>query len=217
MSEHKKKSPVKASLTLALLIAVLGTAAFGLHAFVSKDDLSQCDKRPGKGKCAPAGAIIVVSGGDTRARTNEAIGLYKRGWAELLIVSGAAKDKNSPSNAEVMQAHAVEQGVPPGDILIDAMAGNTLENATGAAQLAQARGVQEIIVVTSPYHLRRTTLLFERQFAEVRGHPSSEDKNWSSKRWWLTESGWRLVTSELVKYALELTRGGSYLKPPSQE
>ena len=44
----------------------------------------------GEGDCRKADAIVVVSGGDTNARTDEAIKLYKEGWAPLIVVSGAA-------------------------------------------------------------------------------------------------------------------------------
>lgn len=207
MSEHA--SHKKGWISLIILAVVLGSVAYGVHRFVSIDDLAQCGKRPTSGACAPADAVVVVSGGDTHARTAEAVQLYKRGWAGLLIVSGAAKDKSGPSNAAVMRRQAVEQGVNPGDILIDPMARNTNQNAGGAVQLARPRGINDIIVVTSPYHLARATLLFEREFADlgtVRGHPSAFDDNWS-QHWWLSAHSWRLVGSELVKYALELTRG----------
>lgn len=204
MSETSVKT--RTWVSLLVIAGFIGLIAFGLYSFVSQDDLASCGARPTAGQCAAADAIVVVSGGDTAARTDEATALYKRGWASLLIVSGAAIDKSGPSNAEVMRRLAIEDGVAPGNVLVDAMAKNTNQNAAGASQLAQPRGVQSVIVVTSPYHLPRAELLFERQFAEVRSHPSQQDKDWSS-RWWLTAHGWRLVGSELVKYALELTRG----------
>lgn len=212
--------PKKTLFGLVLLLVVSSAVIFGLHTFVSQDDLRNCRKRPAQtppsgnmDSCVPADAIVVVSGGDTLARTKEAAELYQRGWAQLLIVSGAAQDESGPSNAEVMRSYAIKQGVAPNDLLIDPAAKNTVENAIGTSQLAESRGVRDVIVVTSPYHLPRTKLLFERRFDNVRGHPSKDDGNWSSN-WWRTSHGWGLVTSELIKYTLELTRGGNVFKAP---
>lgn len=188
---------------------LVGAAVLGLIRFVSIDDLKACGETPTTGQCARADAIVVVSGGDTRARTKGAVELYKNGWADTLIVSGAAQDDDSPSNAAAMRQQAISEGVPPGAILIDEAARNTNQNAVGAAELAKVQEVRNIIVVTSPYHLARATLAFEREFAgvgTVRSHPSGFDNNWPSD-WWLTQHGWWLVGSELVKTSFELVQG----------
>ena len=65
----------------------------------------------GEGDCRKADAIVAVSGGDTNARTDEAIKLYKEGWAPLIVVSGAAAaDKTGPSNAKAMYQRAINSG-----------------------------------------------------------------------------------------------------------
>jgi len=181
----------------------------GLHVFVSIDDLRGCSTAPDSGNCAAADAIVVVSGGDTDARTDKAVELYKNGWAPLMIVSGAALDTSGPSNAEAMRAYAIDAGIPASAILIDESARDTNENASGAADLARVRGVSNIIVVTSPYHMARAKIIFAREFAGlgvVRGHPSEYDNNWPGN-WWATPRGWWLVGGELVKTAVELGRG----------
>jgi len=50
---------------------------FGLSAYLSPNDLGKCQS-VGEGDCRKADAIVVVSGGDTNARTDEAIKLYNR-------------------------------------------------------------------------------------------------------------------------------------------
>lgn len=197
---------------IVVLLVFLGIAVlllYGLHRFTTADDLSGCGETPTAGECAAADAIVVISGGDTRSRTDKAVELYKHDWAPVLIVSGAAEDPDSPSNAEAMRQQAIEQGVPPAKILLDETAQNTDQNAAGAAELARSQGLRDIIVVTSPYHLVRTKLTFERAFADfgtVRAHPSTSDDNWPST-WWLTPAGWYLVGSELVKTSIEFMQG----------
>jgi hypothetical protein len=50
-------------------------------------------------KLRHADVIVAVSGGETEQRTKEAIELYRSGYAPKLLFSGAAQDKNGPSNA----------------------------------------------------------------------------------------------------------------------
>src|SRR5438445_6553478 len=55
---------------------------------------------------AKADAIVAISG-DTGARANTAIALWKRGYAPLLIFSGGSKDPESVASAELMKRTAV--------------------------------------------------------------------------------------------------------------
>ena len=71
------------------LVIFTAIVVFGLSVYLSPNDLEKCDS-PGDGDCRMADAIIVVSGGDTNARTDEAIKLYKSGWAPLIIVWGCS-------------------------------------------------------------------------------------------------------------------------------
>src|SRR5690606_19129558 len=81
--------------------------------YLGPDDLAKCSSGPSdKVGCEMADVIVAVSGGDTTARTVEAIKLYQAGWAPKLVFSGAAEDKDSPSNAAVMRGIALASGVP---------------------------------------------------------------------------------------------------------
>src|SRR5690606_33068531 len=94
------------------LLCVILTTVF-ISRYLGPDDLMGCSTRPSSEPgCEPADVIVAVSGGDTAARTREAIRLYHDGWAPRLVFSGAAEDKNSPSNAAVMRDIALASGVP---------------------------------------------------------------------------------------------------------
>lgn len=189
-------------IAIGVLLFVL--AALALQAFLYIDDLAGCDTRPDLQKgCEAAGAIVAISGGDTTARTEEAIQLYQNGWAPIIIFSGAAQDKSGPSNARVMRDIAISKGVPRDVIFIDELGRNTKENATKSKSILAQQGVKRAILVTSVYHQRRALLEFENRVDTVtfRGHPVGEDSQWS-RLWWLTPTGWWLGLSELVKNGL---------------
>jgi len=187
--------------TLIAVVVALVVIVISLSIYLSPDDLSGCDKQPSdKQNCQAADAIVAVSGGDTPARTAEAIELYKNGWAPKLIFSGAALDKSGPSNAEVMRSQALGSGVPQEDILIEEYGETTRENAENTQDILADNSIASVILVTSGYHQRRAGLEFSKraQNVEVRNHPAASDKQWSAW-WWLTPSGWFLAVSEFIK------------------
>ncbi len=173
-----------------------------LGIYLSPDDLAKCDPVPSaKEGCLKADAIAVVSGGNTSVRTTEAIRLYKAGWANYLIVSGAAADPNSPSNAEIMKRQAIAAGIPEDAIIADPLARTTKQNAEETEAKTKDYEISRLIVVTSPYHQRRAGLEFELNMPSgttIINHPAPGDPDWPML-WWVTPRGWWLAIGELVK------------------
>ncbi len=183
---------------IALVIAVV---AIGVY--LSPDDLAKCGVAPSaEPGCEKADAIVAVSGGNTSVRTAEAIRLYKDGWADKLIFSGAAQDANSPSNALVMKRQAVDDGVPESDIIIDQLSRTTHQNAERTDELVKDYAISRLIVVTSPYHQRRAGLEFRSVGKNITtiNHPAKGDPDWPWY-WWATPRGWWLAVGELIKIA----------------
>jgi uncharacterized SAM-binding protein YcdF (DUF218 family) len=186
--------------TIAALILAFAIIVVGLTIYLGPDDLSSCGSKPsGTSPCQTADAIVAVSGGDTAARTAEAVRLYENGWAPKLIFSGAAQDKSGPSNAEAMSREAQNIGVSPNDIILEEYGATTKQNAENTDAIIQKNGIRNVILVTSAYHQRRAGLEFKaRSGVNVRNHPVSHDDQWSAF-WWTTPIGWFLAVSEFVK------------------
>lgn len=191
-----------------LLVAVV---LIGIPSYLGPDDLRQCD-RPTPGTCEAANAIVTVSGGDTIARTDEAIKFYNKGWAPLLVFSGAAADQSGPSNALAMKRYALQNGVPQSAIITEEFSQTTAENAVNTSLFLKSRQIDRIILVTSAYHQRRASLEFQVRLGlavTILNHPVAHDNQWSDK-WWLTVGGWRLVFGELAKILIfYVNRGAS--------
>lgn len=153
-----------------------------------------------------ADVIVVVSGGDTAARTLAGVKLYQDGWAPLLIFSGAASDPASPSNAQIMRSIAIGQGVPSDVITVEDQAKTTHQNATDVSAIVKVLDQKRIILVTSPYHQRRASLEFQAQLGpdvQIINQPAS-DKSWSWRWWWLSPYGWYVTSGELIRTAFTL-------------
>lgn len=181
---------------LGLFFLIAGLM-IGVGVYISpKNDLEQ------------SSAIVAISGGDTEARTKEAVRLYQEGWAPQLIFSGAALDPNSPSNARVMKKMAVSSGVPPDVIEIDEASHNTRQNADQAADFIEAFGHKQIILVTSPYHQRRAFIEFDSRLSDdvaILNNPAP-DTRWSKQRWWRSPFGWYITASEVPKIIYSLSQ-----------
>lgn len=203
---RKSRANIKTSQYLGIgAVVFMVIFLFLLPFYLGPDDLQTCGQTPNNVSlnpdCHTADAIVAISGGDTRARTGEAIKLYQSGWAPKLIFSGAAQDKSGPSNAEAMKKQAISSGVSESSILTEELAVNTQENAANTQTLIRSNNLKRIILVTSAYHQKRASLEFQKRAGKgiaVINHPVKNDKQWR-KNWYLTPAGWWLATSELVK------------------
>lgn len=193
---------------LLVLAGILILATFGINYYLVIDDMKDCNVEPSdRSNCQIVDAAIAISGGDTNARTDTAIELYKYGWTDTLIFSGAAKDKTGPSNAAVMKGRAIEAGVPESAIIIDEFSESTKQNSVNAQLIFDKYDIESVILVTSPYHQRRASLEFNKNTkARIINHPVKYDKDWSVW-WWLNPSSWWLVGSELVRIIVFFVMG----------
>lgn len=181
-------------------LVFVAVAIVGISFYLQPNSFMGCGEAPSeKSGCEKANAIVVVSGGDTQARTEAGIKLFEQGWADYLLLSGAALDKSGPSNAAAMKLQAQQAGIPDYAILIDEDAVNTQQNAENTKSIIKDKQFKDIILVTSGYHQRRASLEFNK-IAEgdtVRNYPITDtDWDWY---WWATPRGWWLAGGELVK------------------
>ena len=177
-------------------------AIVGISFYLQPNDFIGCSNAPsaGSGQCEKADAIIVVSGGDTNARTDEGIQLQKNGWANSIVFSGAAQDKSGPSNAAAMRLRAEAANIAKSSIFVEENAATTEENAANTHSIFDNNNFKKVILVTSGYHQRRSALEFTKSNPSiiVLNHPLLSDKDWSPF-WWTTPRGWWLASGELAK------------------
>lgn len=185
------------------LLFIIILTVLGISFYLNIDDLEICGSSPDNDivNCQAVDAIVVVSGGNTKSRVDEAVKLYNNGWSKRLIFSGAALDKNSPSNASAMKDIAVKDGVPILSIWLDEYSNNTSQNAQNTKTIFKELSISSAILITSGYHQRRADLEFSRRINDVQiiNHSTTTDPDWSPHWWWVKPRGWWLASSELVK------------------
>lgn len=97
-----------------------------------------------------------------KKRMDIAIQLYRNKRVKTLLISGS-NVQNTYIEAEVMAAYAYTKGVSKQAVLLETQARNTFENLKYAKLLCEQHQLQNILVITSPAHIRRAAF-FVRKF-----------------------------------------------------
>jgi uncharacterized SAM-binding protein YcdF (DUF218 family) len=118
-------------------------------------------------RLAPADAIVVLGAAQwngrpspvLQARLDRAIGLYREGFAPLLVLTGGSQPADAPSEAAVGREYALAQGIPPEAILLEEQSHTTVENLRGAWDVLEPRGAYTILLVSDPFHMARARII----------------------------------------------------------
>lgn len=122
---------------------------------------------------------------ETYRRVKQGVALWYRGLAPILVMTGGPAPYGVVE-ADIMRDLAVRWGVPSERIVRERRSQNTIENARQTVALLCAKRPAappascepRIIVVSSPYHLRRARTLFQCAGARVQlaasAYPDSE-------------------------------------------
>jgi len=105
------------------------------------------------------------AGGGYQERVRAAVDLYRQGYAPVVVFSSGFRF--AFREAEVMKGLAVDNGVPADAILLETAAANTRENVSFTRDILRQRGWRRILLVSSPYHMRRALLTWRRAAPDV--------------------------------------------------
>jgi uncharacterized SAM-binding protein YcdF (DUF218 family) len=178
---------------LAILFLVLPLTGWAVGAYLVTGDPLQ-----------PADAIVLLAGGDEQ-RLQSAVSLYQQRLAGtfLLTETGERVGDSRVTMTEQTRLALIAAGVASDAIwVVPDPATSTFEEAGTVREALLDRKLRSAIIVTDPYHTRRTRLIYRRAFADselqaivrpVQGHwyrPST---------WFLRPAGWQATILELVK------------------
>ena len=150
----------------------------------------------------PADAIVVLAGEETE-RVEYGVKLFKDGWArkDVIIMAGGPLVWKY-SWAGLMKDHAESLDVPAGNILIEDRSRSTEEDAIYTKEILQKNHIASIILVTSPYHSRRASIIFERVMGkDISIINAPAEKSWFAiGEWWNRRRDRATVLNEFSKY-----------------
>jgi uncharacterized SAM-binding protein YcdF (DUF218 family) len=161
--------------------------------------------------------FIVVLMGSLADRSLEAADLYHSGYADEILFGNElieglemlkARGINVPESAEILSYVLVELGVPVEAIkVLPEQALSTLEEAHIVGDyLKERQDINNMILVTSSYHTRRSKLTFESVFKTlgleitVLSRPSQYSL-FRPEQWWADRESAKVIVQEYQKLA----------------
>ena len=148
-------------------------------------------------------AILVLGGeGSDFPRTQEAIRLYQAGYAPVVIFSGGTMlgAGLACSSTQLSLEAAQQLGFPASAVLLAPEAQSTYDEAVNLRQLSRQHGWRSLILVTDPFHTRRTSRIFHTLLPDVTLYTvPTPNPRYDTVRWWQSEEGLLAVFSEVIK------------------
>jgi uncharacterized SAM-binding protein YcdF (DUF218 family) len=108
-------------------------------------------------------------------RIDEAIALYQAGFAKYLVLSSGYV--YSFKEAQSMRDVAVARGVPTSAIALEERATNTYQNVTFVYDILRDHHWKSILIVSSPYHMRRATMVWRKLAPEIAVTPTPPERS----------------------------------------
>ncbi len=140
----------------------------------------------------PVDAIVVLGAAqyDGRpspqlaARLDHVVVLWEEGVAPLVVVTGGKLPADRFTEAEASQRYLIAQGVPESAIVAESDGTTTFESLDGVAPLLLARRMEEVVLVTDPYHAYRSQLIAREVGLDARLSPTQTSvvTGWTSAR-----------------------------------
>ena len=95
-----------------------------------------------------------------QSRVLEGVRQYRAGVAPRIMMTGGAV-RNQFVESQVMMQYAHSQGVPISALFTEEDSRNTIQNAYYSYRIMQAAGWNSALIVTTPTHVRRASLIFQ--------------------------------------------------------
>jgi uncharacterized SAM-binding protein YcdF (DUF218 family) len=119
----------------------------------------------------PADAIVVFGAAEysgrpspvLRARLDQALAVFHRGVAPVVITTGGAADDPTFSEGGVGRDYLMHHGVPERSLIAETHGHDTSESAVRVAVIMRANGLHSCIAVSDAYHVFRIRKLLEHE------------------------------------------------------
>ncbi len=119
------------------------------------------------GPLLTADAIVLLAGEDSQPRADVAFGLFTRGAAPGILVTGRATTDGPHTSADDAATMLMAHGCAPDRITVDRQAEHTRGQALRLITAARAGDWRRILLVASAYHLPRAFLTVVKALDEA--------------------------------------------------
>jgi len=107
--------------------------------------------------------------------------LYHQGKIKKILISGrnGMLINDGYLEAEEIKKYLINNKIPEQDIWIESTSRNTYENAQNSSILLKEQGIEDILLITSAIHMRRSLFCFEK--ANLNATPFSTDFTYKTR------------------------------------
>ena len=185
-----------AVLIAALLIYIALTTA-GIISFSSKDETRSADAAVVLGASVYENSPSPVFS----ERINHAIDLYNDGYVKALIMTGGTGEGNVRSEADIAREYAEQHGIPAEAIYTEEESRVTYENLRNAKKLLDRQGWDTALVVSDPFHMKRSMLYAKDLGMEAYSSPTPTTlyRSWKTKIPFLMREEFYYVGYRLIR------------------
>jgi uncharacterized SAM-binding protein YcdF (DUF218 family) len=96
------------------------------------------------------------------ARLDHVAELWPRGIAPLVVATGGNRPGDRFTEAQASATYLEQRSVPAEALLLEDKGTNSYESLRAVADLLHARGLDDVVIVTDPYHALRAKLIAEQ-------------------------------------------------------
>ncbi len=158
-------------LRLGLVVALLVAAYLGFT-FVQVYQAARGDE------AQPAEAIVVLGAAQyngepspvLQARLDHAADLFDQGLAPVVAVTGGRRAGDSATEASASAGYLIRAGVPESSLRLESGGENSWQSLAATARFLRQEDIENVILVSSPYHALRTERIAEE--VGLHGHAS---------------------------------------------
>ena len=164
---------------LSAAVLAAGLLAWRIYAFGNTTSDTRADAAVVLGAAVWTDQVSPVF----KERINHAIDLYREGRVRKLIFTGGQGNPGEPTESAAARDYALQSGVPASGILIEEKSHTTYENIIYAKQLADTHGINKILIVSDPLHMKRAMTMAQDAglVAEASPTPSTRYQGLSSQ------------------------------------
>lgn len=157
----------------------------------------------------PSQAIVVLGAAQydgrpspvLQARLDHVVDLYTSGMADYIVVTGGSRPGDRFTEAEASARYLSDRGIPGARIERETTGATSYESLAAVARFLRADGIEDVILVSDPYHARRITGIAHEVGlgATVSPTPSSPFHGWERVERLARETG-AVALGRLIGY-----------------
>ncbi|HTM77817.1 MAG TPA: YdcF family protein [Devosia sp.] len=125
-------------------------------------------------------------------RLRHAANLFQSGQVKQIVVTGGLSPEDQLTEAAASRNWLVAAGIPAAAVLMEDQSRTTIQNLAFAKPVLAANGIETVLVVSDPLHMRRALMIADRVGIKAKPSPTptSRYQSWQTTLPFLAREVW---------------------------